>query len=126
MPQLSKFGVHFPALSPFFHSLISCIDHDDFVPFVNRLLAAARGLLPEDEKEEKCPRGYKTGQEQPPPQALRFSQGRGERLVMSRKGPPSFARARETSGYEAGTGIRLRQLPANVTDVNNTRCSTFD
>ena len=45
---------------------------------------------------------------QPPPQALRFSQGRGERLVMSRKGPwegsfpPSFARARETSGYEAG------------------------
>ena len=40
--------------------------------------------------------------------------------------PPSFARARETSRYEAGTGIRLRQLPANVTDVNNTRCSTFD
>ena len=24
---------------------------------------------------------------QPPPQALRFSQGRGERLVMNRKGP---------------------------------------
>ena len=55
---------------------------------------------------------------QPPPQALRFSQGRGERLVMNRKGPwegevslvvsfpPSFARTfssteRETSGYEA-------------------------
>ena len=55
---------------------------------------------------------------QPSPQALRFSQGRGARLVMSRKGswegyrrqvkpvvpfPPSFARARETSGYEAVT-----------------------
>ena len=57
---------------------------------------------------------------QPPPHALPFSQGRGERLVKSRKGPwegyrpqdlpdvspdvsfpPSFARARETSGYEA-------------------------
>ena len=57
---------------------------------------------------------------QPRPQALRFSQGRGERLVMSRKGPwegyrrqakrrvspvvsfpPSSARERETSGYEA-------------------------
>ena len=87
MPPLSKLGVHFPALSPFFHSLILCIDHDDLVPFVNHLLAAARGLLPEEEKEEKCPRGYKTGQEQPPPQALRFSQGRGERLVMSLKGP---------------------------------------
>ena len=45
---------------------------------------------------------------QPPPQALCFSQGRGERLVMSRKGPwegykrpvvsfpPSFAHERET------------------------------
>ena len=57
------------------------------------------------------------GISQPPPQALRFSQGRGERLVISRKGPwekykrqakpvvffpTSFARARETSGYEAG------------------------
>ena len=54
----------------------------------------------------------------PPPQALRFSQGRGERQVMNRKGPwegevslvvsfpPSFARTfssteREKSGYEA-------------------------
>ena len=30
---------------------------------------------------------YDTRQPQPPPQALRFSQGRGERLVMSRRGP---------------------------------------
>ena len=59
----------------------------------------------------------------PTPQALRFSQGRGERLVMNRKGPwegyrrqakrrlarcllPAFLCAhifieRETSGYEA-------------------------
>ena len=53
LPQLSKLGVHFPALSPFFHSSISCIDHDDLVLFVNHLLAAARRLLPEEEKEEK-------------------------------------------------------------------------
>ena len=51
---------------------------------------------------------------QPPPQALRFSQGRGERLPMNRKGrwegyrreAPAFLCAhifiqRETSGYEA-------------------------
>ena len=63
LPPLSKLGVHFPALFPFFHSLISCIDHDDLVVFVNHLLAAARGLLPAEEKEEKCPRGYNTGQE---------------------------------------------------------------
>ena len=30
---------------------------------------------------------YDTRQPQPPPQALRFWQGRGERLVMSRRGP---------------------------------------
>ena len=43
-----------------------------------------------------------TGLEQPPPQAVRFSQGRGERLVMSRKGPwegyrrlPAFLCTRE-------------------------------
>ena len=45
---------------------------------------------------------------QPPPQALRFSQGRGERLVMNRKGPWEGYRRhifieRETSGYEAGS-----------------------
>ena len=59
--------------------------------------------------------GFRT--EQPPPRALSFSQGRGERLVMNRKGPwegyrrlfPAFLCAlifieRETSGYEAGAG----------------------
>ena len=30
----------------------------------------------------------------PPPQALRFSQGRGERLVMNRKGPWEGCRRR--------------------------------
>ena len=69
------------------------------------------------------------GQGQPPPQVLRFSQGRGERLVMNRKGPwegyrrqanpvvsfpASFARTfssteRETTGYEVGQGVGYRQ-----------------
>ena len=72
---------------------------------------------------------------QPPPQALRFSQGRGERLVMNRKGPwegyrrqakrrlarcllPAFLCAhifieRETSGYEAAWN------PCNLVLFNN-------
>ena len=35
----------------------------------------------------KLPNTANYGCAQPPPQALRFSQGRGERLVMNRKGP---------------------------------------
>ena len=39
----------------------------------------------------------------PPPQALRFSQGRGERLVMSRKGPwEGYKRARERDVWVRG------------------------
>ena len=40
---------------------------------------------------------------QPPPQALRFSQGRGERLVMSRKGPwEGYKRERERDVWVRG------------------------
>ena len=60
---------------------------------------------------------------QPPPQALRFSQGRGERLVMKRKGPwegyrrqakpvvsflPSLARTFSSRGRRLGTRQLLR------------------
>ena len=44
---------------------------------------------------------------QPPPQALCFWQGRGERLVMNRKGPweGHIIIERETSGYEVGDRV---------------------
>ena len=73
---------------------------------------------------------------QPPPQALRFSQSRGERLVMSCKGPwegyrqqakpvvsfpPSFAREEETSGYEAGTDAKSIRYSVNVVEVFNAK-----
>ena len=68
------------------------------------------------------------GQGQPPPQALRFSQSRGERLVMNRKGPwegyrrqakpvvsfpPSFARtfsSRERDVWVRGRGRDVHSL----------------
>ena len=44
---------------------------------------------------------------QPPPQALCFWQGRGECLVMNRKGPweGHIIIERETSGYEVGDRV---------------------
>ena len=44
---------------------------------------------------------------QPPPQALCFWQGRGERLVMNRKEPweGHIIIERETSGYEVGDRV---------------------
>ena len=85
----------------------------------------------------------------PPPQALRFSQGNCERLVMNRKGPwegykrqakqrlvrcllPAFLCAHifiegETSGYEAapplyhggGMNLRVRRRVKKLTKLNN-------
>ena len=67
---------------------------------------------------------------QPPPQALRFSQGRGERLVMNRKGPwegyrlqgkpvfsfpPSFAR--KFSSGERRLGTRQQIYAADASGV---------
>ena len=71
---------------------------------------------------------------QPPPQALRFSHGRGERewLVMNRKGPlegyrcllPPFLCAhifikRETSGYESGKKVPLSRFKSSFGKVRN-------
>ena len=51
---------------------------------------------------------------QPPPQALRFSQGRGERLVMSRKGPwegyRRQAKSRPLSPFRLPLRARERRL----------------
>ena len=88
-------------------------------------------------KMEREPLFARSTWKQPPPQAPRFSQGRGERLVMNRKGlwegssvvsfPPSFARTfsprereRETSGREAGTETFATQA---ITSPSSTRGS---
>ena len=76
-------------------------------------------------KMEREPLFARSTWKQPPPQAPRFSQGRGERLVMNRKGlwkgssvvsfPPSFART--FSSRERERDVRVRGRNGNVCDT---------
>ena len=74
-------------------------------------------------KMEREPLFARSTWKQPPPQAPRFSQGRGERLVMNRKGlwegssvvsfPPSFARTFSSRERD----VRVRGRNGNVCDT---------
>ena len=74
-------------------------------------------------KMEREPLLARSTWKQPPPQAPRFSQGRGERLVMNRKGlwegssvvsfPPSFARTFSSRERD----VRVRGRNGNVCDT---------
>ena len=74
-------------------------------------------------KMEREPLFARSTWKQPPPQAPRFSQGRGERLVMNREGlwegspvvsfPPSFARTFSSRERD----VRVRGRNGNVCDT---------
>ena len=55
-----------------------------------------------------------SGPQQPPPQALRFSHCKGERLVMNRKGPWEGYRRRERDVWARGRGRNVNYLVTPV------------